>query len=114
MQPIGYNGLEGRSGFKLAIKQHQGRWYLYTASGGLNVLDVTDPAFLTFAVSIFLESKHWCALWMSISDRSDPAASLNFLLNQRFLKRLSLAARWNLQMRAFSFAEFNSNSAGPS
>ena len=44
MQPVGYNGLQGRAGFKLAIKQHQGRWFLYTASGGLNVLDVTDPA----------------------------------------------------------------------
>ncbi|HEX9465474.1 MAG TPA: hypothetical protein VGB82_22960 [Alphaproteobacteria bacterium] len=44
MKPVGFNNLEGRATFKLAVKQVQGRWYLYTTTGGINVLDVTDPA----------------------------------------------------------------------
>src|SRR5260221_14343558 len=44
MKPVGFNNLEGRATFQLAVKQVQGRWYLYTTTGGINVLDVTDPA----------------------------------------------------------------------
>jgi hypothetical protein len=43
MKPIGYAGLGGKTGFKLAIKQVNGRWYLYSAWGGVHILDVTDP-----------------------------------------------------------------------
>lgn len=40
---VGYSGV---SGFKLALREVGGRWYLYTTSiqGGLHVIDVTDPA----------------------------------------------------------------------
>ena len=47
MHRIGYADLEGKSGFKLAMKEHEGRFYLYVAAlwePGLTVLDVTDPA----------------------------------------------------------------------
>lgn len=47
MEPVGFTGLEGRPGaFKLAIKQVQGRWYLYTGHSfdhGWSIIDVTDP-----------------------------------------------------------------------
>src|SRR5215475_12047135 len=43
MQPVGYAGLEGRQGFKLVIRQVGGRWYLYSARFGIEILDVTDP-----------------------------------------------------------------------
>jgi hypothetical protein len=45
--PIGYTDLNGRPAFKLAIKQHHHRWYLFAAhifDSGLTVVDVTDPA----------------------------------------------------------------------
>jgi hypothetical protein len=44
---VGYADLDGRSGFKLAIKEHGDRFYLYVAplwEPGLTILDVTDPA----------------------------------------------------------------------
>lgn len=53
MEPVGYIGTEHRRAFKLAIKEHAGRWYLFTAyagdretkeAGAVVVLDVTDPA----------------------------------------------------------------------
>jgi hypothetical protein len=46
MTRLGYADLEGRSGFKLAMKEHGGRFYLYVAAlwePGLTILDVTDP-----------------------------------------------------------------------
>ena len=48
MQAIGYSGLEGRGGaFKMAIKEVNGRWYLYLGHlwhRGWSIVDVTDPA----------------------------------------------------------------------
>ncbi len=47
MSRVGYADLEGRSGFKLAMKEQAGRFYLYVAAlwePGLTILDVTDPA----------------------------------------------------------------------
>ncbi len=46
---VGYTGLNGRGGGaeKLAIKQVNGRWYLYTGhiwDRGFTIVDVTDPA----------------------------------------------------------------------
>jgi len=44
---IGYNDLAGRPGFKLALTEQSGRWYLYTGhlwQRGWSVIDVTDPA----------------------------------------------------------------------
>ena len=42
--PVGLNaGLQGRQGFKLVIRQVAGRWYLYSARFGIEILDVTDP-----------------------------------------------------------------------
>jgi hypothetical protein len=46
MSRIGYADLDGRSGFKLAMKEADGRFYLYVAAlwePGLTILDVTDP-----------------------------------------------------------------------
>jgi hypothetical protein len=48
MRPIGYSDLDGRNGgFKMAIRQVAGRWYLYMGHlwhHGWTILDVTDPA----------------------------------------------------------------------
>jgi hypothetical protein len=44
---IGYEDLQGRSGFKLAMQEAEGRFYLYVAAlwePGLSIIDVTDPA----------------------------------------------------------------------
>ncbi len=44
---VGYHDLDGRPGFKLAMQEVDGRFYLYVASfwtPGLSILDVTDPA----------------------------------------------------------------------
>jgi hypothetical protein len=44
---IGYDDLAGRSGFKLAMQEAGGRFYLYVAAlwePGLSIIDVTDPA----------------------------------------------------------------------
>jgi hypothetical protein len=43
---VGYDDLEGRAGFKLAMQEVRGRFYLYVASfwePGLSILEVTDP-----------------------------------------------------------------------
>lgn len=47
MTPVGYSDLDHRPGFKMSIKQADGRWYLYLAhfwDSGLTILDVTDPS----------------------------------------------------------------------
>ena len=44
---VGYCDLDGRPGFKLALHERDGRWYLYTGhlwESGWSVVDVTDPA----------------------------------------------------------------------
>ncbi len=47
MSPIGYSDLAGRGGaFKMAIRQVNGRWYLYLGhlwNHGWSIVDVTDP-----------------------------------------------------------------------
>ncbi len=48
MMPVGYSDLDGHGGaFKIAIKQVNGRWYLYLGhlwNHGWSIVDVTDPA----------------------------------------------------------------------
>jgi hypothetical protein len=47
MDVVAYHDLDDRPGFKLAITERNGRWYLYTGClwhRGWNVVDVTDPA----------------------------------------------------------------------
>ena len=47
LREIGYNDLEGKSGFKLAMQERSGRFYLYVGAlwePGLSILEVTDPA----------------------------------------------------------------------
>jgi hypothetical protein len=48
MRPVGYSGLDGRGGaFKIAIRQVNGRWYLYLGhlwNHGWSIVDVTDAA----------------------------------------------------------------------
>jgi hypothetical protein len=44
---VGYHHLDGHPGFKLALHERDGRWYLYTGllwDRGWAVLDMTDPA----------------------------------------------------------------------
>lgn len=44
---VGYSDLEGRTGFKLAMQEVNGRFYLYTGAlwePGLSIVEVTDPA----------------------------------------------------------------------
>jgi hypothetical protein len=43
---VGYDDLDGRSGFKLAMQEVEGRFYLYVAAlwePGLSIIEVTDP-----------------------------------------------------------------------
>ncbi|PRD47767.1 hypothetical protein C5745_07575 [Sphingobacterium haloxyli] len=45
--PVGYCDMDGRPAFKMSIKEHKGRWYLFTGhfwDSGWSVTDVTDPA----------------------------------------------------------------------
>jgi len=46
VEAVGYSELDGRPGFKLAIKEAAGRWYLYMGhlwDHGWTIVDVTDP-----------------------------------------------------------------------
>jgi hypothetical protein len=46
IEVVGYHDLDGRPGFKMAIKERSGRWYLYLGQlwqPGWAILDVTDP-----------------------------------------------------------------------
>ena len=43
---LAYHDLDGRSGFKLAVQESEGRFFLYVAAlwqPGFSILDVTDP-----------------------------------------------------------------------
>ncbi|AZM47715.1 hypothetical protein DMB38_19725 [Streptomyces sp. WAC 06738] len=47
VEVVGYCDLEERPGFKMSVKEKNGRWYLYTGHfwhPGWSVVDVTDPA----------------------------------------------------------------------
>lgn len=47
MEVVGYSDLQERPGFKLALQEVEGRWYLYVAHfwhSGWSILEVTDPA----------------------------------------------------------------------
>jgi hypothetical protein len=63
MKPIGYSDLQGVGGaFKMAIKEVNGRWYLYTGNlwrHGWNIVDVTDPANPQFAKFIPGPDETW-------------------------------------------------------
>ncbi|MBF6210514.1 hypothetical protein IU487_05550 [Nocardia puris] len=46
IEAVGYCDLEGRPGFKMAVRESRGRWYLYLGHfwhSGWSVVDVTDP-----------------------------------------------------------------------
>lgn len=45
--PVGYSDMGGRPAFKMSIKEHEGRWYLFTGhfwDSGWSVVDVTNPS----------------------------------------------------------------------
>ncbi|ADB31134.1 conserved hypothetical protein [Kribbella flavida DSM 17836] len=47
VEVVGYSDLDGRPGFKMAVRQRRGRWYLYLGHfwhSGWTVLDVTRPS----------------------------------------------------------------------
>lgn len=46
VEPVGYSDLDGRPGFKMAIREVGGRWYLYMGHlwhRGWSIVEVTDP-----------------------------------------------------------------------
>ncbi|NEU73242.1 hypothetical protein PI95_011870 [Hassallia byssoidea VB512170] len=46
VRAVGYSDLDGRPAFKISIREHKGRWYLYTGHfwhSGWSIIDVTDP-----------------------------------------------------------------------
>lgn len=45
VEAVGYTDLDGMPGYKLAIKEHKEKWYIYTGlrTGGWLIVDVTDP-----------------------------------------------------------------------
>lgn len=46
IRAVGYTDLDGKPAFKMSIRKHQGRWYLYTGHfwhSGWSIIDVTDP-----------------------------------------------------------------------
>ena len=46
-QVVGYSEIDGRPGFKMAIREVNGRWYMYMGHlwhRGWTIMDVTDPA----------------------------------------------------------------------
>jgi len=46
-QVVGYSEIDGRPGFKMAIREVGGRWYMYMGHlwhRGWTIMDVTDPA----------------------------------------------------------------------
>ena len=46
VQAVGYSDLDGRPAFKMSIREHDGRWYLYAGHfwhSGWSIVDVTDP-----------------------------------------------------------------------
>ena len=46
VETVGYSELDGRPGFKLAIKESKGRWYMYMGHlwhHGWTIVDVTEP-----------------------------------------------------------------------
>lgn len=47
VRPVGYCDMNGRPAFKMSIREHEGRWYIYTGSfwhSGWSIVDVTDPS----------------------------------------------------------------------
>lgn len=45
--PVGYTDMNGKPAFKMSIKEHNGKWYLFTGQfweSGWSVVDVTNPA----------------------------------------------------------------------
>src|SRR5438067_189098 len=47
IEPVCHHDLNGRPGFKMALRVAGDRWYLYLGHiwhGGLSIVDVTDPA----------------------------------------------------------------------
>ena len=70
VEAIGYNDLEGKPGFKLALHQAGDRWYLYTAlfwHSGLSIVEVTDPANPRFVRYIEGPANTW-TLQVQIAD----------------------------------------------
>jgi hypothetical protein len=69
---IGYNDLEGRAGFKLAMKEADGHFFLYVASmwePGLSILEVTDPENPRFVRFIAGPPNTWCLQVQVAGDR---------------------------------------------
>lgn len=45
--PVGYTDMDGKPAFKMSIKEHNGKWYLFTGQfweSGWSVVDITNPA----------------------------------------------------------------------
>jgi hypothetical protein len=58
LRQIGYCDLGGRSAFKMAIREHEGRWWMYTSTfwePGYNIIDITDPTRPTLVRHVVLD-----------------------------------------------------------
>jgi hypothetical protein len=69
---IGYHDLEGRVGFKLAMREAGGHFFLYVASmwePGLFILDVTDAENPEFVRFIAGPPNTWCLQVQVAGDR---------------------------------------------
>ena len=70
VQAVGYSDLNGRPAFKMSIREHEGRWYLYTGhfwDSGWSIIDVTDPA-VPHVVKFIPGPKNTFTLQMELSD----------------------------------------------
>jgi hypothetical protein len=66
---VGYSDLNNKPGFKMSIREHQGRWYLYMGhfwQPGWSIVDVTDPA-KPEVVKFIAGSKNTATLQMELS-----------------------------------------------
>lgn len=70
LEVVGYHDLEGHPGFKMAMQEVAGRWYLYVANfwrSGWTILDVTDPAAPEIAAFIPGPEQTW-TLQVQVAD----------------------------------------------
>ena len=70
VQAVGYSDLDGRPAFKMSIREHEGRWYLYTGHfwhSGWSIIDVTDPT-MPQVVKFISGPENTFTLQMELSD----------------------------------------------
>lgn len=69
---VGYHDLDGRPGFKMALRERSGRWFLYLGQlwhRGWSILDVTDPTEPALVRSIEGPTNTWTIQVQIAGDR---------------------------------------------